>query len=260
MAPKGKPHGVSKAHAGEAPSSPVPVQELRIGETLIHYHVVRSARRRKTVQITIDPVRGVRVAAPLRTSDTRIAEIVARRAGWIVRTSSFEAARSAPRSFVDGETFMYLGCKVPLVVSLDAVKAPSVALREWRLHVTLPPESDSMASTKRALLSWFQARALERLIEAVARWAAFMGLAARQVLVRDQRTLWGSCAADGTLRFNWRSVQVAPELMDYIVVHELAHLRHRSHSPKFWGEVARYVPDHLERRRRLREAARTLGW
>ena len=79
-----------------------------------------------------------------------------------------------------------------------------------------------------------------------------------RVLVRDQRQRWGSCAPDGTLRFNWRATMLPPALIEYVVVHELAHLTHRNHSTDFWGLVSEAMPDAQQRRQRLREAGRTL--
>ena len=80
-----------------------------------------------------------------------------------------------------------------------------------------------------------------------------------QVLIRDQRQRWGSCAPDGTLRFNWRVVMLRPKLAEYIVVHELAHLKANSHSAEFWTLVSNLLPDAQQRRRLLREAGRMLS-
>ena len=78
------------------------------------------------------------------------------------------------------------------------------------------------------------------------------------VLIRDQRQRWGSCAPDGTLRFNWRAVMLPPALIEYIVVHELIHLTIKTHSTDFWALVSKAMPDAQQRRRRLREAGQAL--
>lgn len=108
-------------------------------------------------------------------------------------------------------------------------------------------------------MAWYRGRAGERLPACVARWQPRLGRGpAPRVLIRDQRQRWGSCAPDGTLRFNWRAVMLEPSLIDYIVVHELAHLTVRNHSPEFWRIVSSAMPDAQHRRRRLREAGRSL--
>ena len=112
---------------------------------------------------------------------------------------------------------------------------------------------------RRAVVKWYRARASERVPACVARWHPRLGRGpAPRVLIRDQRQRWGSCAPDGTLRFTWRAVMLEPALIDYIVVHELAHLTVRSHSPEFWRIVTAAMPDAQHRRRRLREAGRSL--
>ena len=112
---------------------------------------------------------------------------------------------------------------------------------------------------RRAVVAWYRARAGDRVPACVARWQPRLGRGpAPRVLIRDQRQRWGSCAPDGTLRFNWRAVMLEPALIDYIVVHELAHLAVRSHSPEFWRIVTAVMPDAQHRRRRLREAGRSL--
>jgi hypothetical protein len=78
-------------------------------------------------------------------------------------------------------------------------------------------------------------------------------------MIRNQRRRWGSCSADGTLRFNWRLVMAPPAIIEYVVVHELAHLRVPNHSPAFWAEVARFIPDYKARRTALRQLGPSLS-
>ena len=118
---------------------------------------------------------------------------------------------------------------------------------------------DRYQSIRGAAVQWYQERAAERLPETVERWWPLLGRGEMsRVLIRDQRWRWGSCAPDGTLRFNWRAVMLKPALIEYLVVHELAHLTHRNHSKDFWDLVSKVVPDALQRRKSLREEGRRL--
>lgn len=87
----------------------------------------------------------------------------------------------------------------------------------------------------------------------VAYYADKMGIAYGRISMRNQRTRWGSCSSDGNLNFNCRLLYVPLELLDYVVVHELAHRRHMNHSADFWQEVERYLPDYKERKERLKQ-------
>lgn len=234
---------------------------VRFGDTTIEYEVRRSERRRKTVQITVDGG-GVQVAAPVSTPESDLRAIVRKRAPWIVSQASDEMLESAPRRFVSGETLPYLGRNVRLVVQPADVRSPEVRFDHWRFRVDVPKALDGDAryeSIRRAVVGWYRGRAAERLPGVVERWWPRLGRGEMsRILVRDQRQRWGSCAPDGTLRFNWRAMMLKPALMEYVVAHELAHLTHRSHSTDFWGLLSTAMPDAQQRRKSLREEGRRL--
>ena len=164
--------------------------------------------------------------------------------------------------FISGETLPYLGRNLRLTVTPADVPRPEVRFDHWRFRVDVPRGMDDSSrgeSVRLAFVRWYEARAALRLAAGVERWWPRLGRGARsRVLVRDQRRRWGSCSFDGTLRFNWRVMMLAPDLIEYIIAHELAHLTHRDHSPSFWALLASEVPDVQDRRKRLREAGRTL--
>jgi predicted metal-dependent hydrolase len=87
----------------------------------------------------------------------------------------------------------------------------------------------------------------------VRHWASIMGLTYKRVAIKDQRTLWGSCSGRGNLNFNWRLAAAAPEVLDYVVIHELCHLREMNHSRNFWALVQAHCPEYAARRRWLRD-------
>ena len=234
---------------------------VRFGNTTIDYQVRRSQRRRKTVQITVDGG-GVHVAAPMTTPDSELQAIVRKRAPWILDHASKSMLEAAPKRFVSGETLPYVGRNVRILVEAADVARPNVRFDHWRFRIAVPKalqDEERYQSIRRAVIRWYRARAAERLEAIVERWWRRLGHGEMsRVLIRDQRQRWGSCAPDGTLRFNWRAVMLKPALMEYVVVHELAHLTHRNHSTDFWDLVSRAMADAQQRRQHLREDGRTL--
>ncbi len=235
--------------------------EVRFGETTIEYQVRRSQRRRKTVQITVDG-NGVHVTAPATTPDRELRSIVRKRAAWIVRHAHGAPLSVPQKRFVSGETLPYLGRNVRMVFESAKTRRALLRFDHWRFRITVPEglsDQQRYQRIRHVVIDWYRNRAAQRLPETVDRWWPQLGRGDRpQILIRDQRRRWGSCAADGTLRFNWRAMMLEPSLIDYIVVHELAHLTIRNHSEAFWALVYDAMPDSQVRRRRLREAGCSL--
>lgn len=236
--------------------------EIRYGDSRITYQVVRSARRRKTIEVTVDAPGVVTVAAPAGTPPDQVEATVRRRAGWIIKHDGEATAALPPRRFVSGESLPYLGRSVPLTMHRVDGDEVDVRFHHWRFDVDVPRalEADERVDTVCAAFeAWYRERAALKLPPRVDRIASLLGVRPTRILVRGQRKRWASCAPDGTLRFNWRTVMAPPALVDYIVAHELAHLRVRGHGPEYWGVVAQAVPDYRRRRERLREVGPRLG-
>ena len=238
-----------------------PVHRIQIGDSSIEYTVRRSKRRKKTVEISI--VEGsVVLASPMRTPNAELRAIVEKRSGWILARLEALTGEPQPLRFVSGEKVPYMGGQLDLLVEPAATRRPSVQLAGRQLVIRVPrnlAEDKRRESTYRALASWYKEQAAEYLADSVSRWLPAMGReVAPTVLVRGQRARWGSCSSDGTLRFTWRLAMVEPDLIDSVVVHELAHLDVMDHSPAFWDVVLRVMPDARERRKRLNEAGRSL--
>ncbi len=119
-------------------------------------------------------------------------------------------------------------------------------------------ERQALPGAAAAFKAWYRAQARALVEERVRQYAARYGFSYRQVRITSARTRWGSCSAKGTLCFTWRLVMAPPECIDYVVVHELAHLRVANHSPAFWREVGAILPDYKARRKWLRVNGRSL--
>ena len=234
---------------------------IRFGDTTIEYQVRRSERRKKTVEVTIDGG-GVQVAAPVGTPADELQTPVRRRAPWIPNHASDGSLAVAPKRLVSGETLPYLGRNMRMVFETADVRTPEVRFDHWHFNIKIPQDLDGeqrFQRVRKAIIAWYRGQAAARLQAGVKKWLPrFGGGPVPDVLIRDQRQRWGSCAPDGTLHFNWRVVMLAPTLVDYVIVHELSHLTVRNHSEEYWTLINRIMPDAQKRRRRLRESGRTL--
>lgn len=196
------------------------------------------------------------MAAPLRTPPGRIDALVRRRAGWILRQQAETSHAFHRRLFVSGESLPYLGRSVRLWVREEKAARPELRFHHWQFDLTIPsrlsPRRRRLAATGE-FERWYRERALTHLTRRTKVLSARLGVRPTRIVVRDQRRRWGSCSPAGVLRFNWRIVMAAPALIDYVIAHEVAHLQTRTHGPEYWARVATLIPDHRERRRRLRE-------
>jgi predicted metal-dependent hydrolase len=195
--------------------------------------------RRRTIAIQVRPDGQIWVRAPLRAPERLIREFVESKAGWIRRKQA-EALKHAPataKHFGVGERFLFLGREYPLVV----VEKQRVALTfEGRFILS----QKALPRAAQAFEQWYKAQALKVLSERVGYYAARHGFEPGRIRISSARTRWGSCSSKGTLSFTWRLVMAPLEVIDYVVLHELVHLKVKNHSKTFWGSVAALMPEY----------------
>jgi len=200
---------------------------------------VRESPRAQRLRITVRPDAPPELVVPSGTTRPEIDRMLRANRDWIARKSAELAAREANRP--------QLGLDRPGVVwvhgqPVEVIRRPgsrSVArLTRGRLLVA-GPRSEATGAIER----WYRREAKARISQVVAREGTALGVEPGPVSVRDQRTRWGSCSPTGTLSFSWRLLLAPYEVLDYVVVHELCHLRELNHSRRFWGLVAEARPD-----------------
>lgn len=229
--------------------------------TAISYTLRRSRRRRRTMQLSLGPEGGLIVAAPMRTSHREVEAFVQQKARWVRRAlrEAREREEFLRRDFITGESIPYLGQALQLCLVDAGVGQRTVERHGARLEVRLPAavtEGRRRAVIIESLAAWYKADAQAVFPERVRHFAPRIGVEPKGLRVRDQKTRWGSCGKDGTLYLSWRLVMAPLPIVDYLVVHELCHLRRKGHGPAFWALVARVLPDYQERRAELRRD----GW
>ncbi len=207
--------------------------------------LVRSKRR--TIALIVERDGRLTVRAPMRTSQREIESFVAEKADWIERTRrKMKSNILTPKQYVDGERFLFLGSSFDL--RLVRPQRPSLKFDNG-FYLSRSAEKRGEAVFTR----WYKKRALEIIAERVNQFAKRHGFSPKQVRITSARTRWGSCSPDGTLNFTWRLAMAPLEVIDYVVVHELAHLRVKNHSKRFWRAVESILPDYKRQRKWLSE-------
>ncbi len=220
---------------------------VKVGD--LTFDVVRSARRKK-VEISIERDGSLVLRAPEAADDARLLRFATRKRGWVYEKLARRAllAPIVPRrEFVTGESFRYLGRSYRLLLVDD--QAQPLKLVEGRFRLTRSAATEGRLH----FVAWYTEHATPWLKRRVAEWASRLGAGEPTLDVTDLGFRWGSCGPGGRLSFNWSTITLPPPMIDYVVVHELAHVRHAHHGAEFWAAVARAMPDHEARKRWLAE-------
>lgn len=219
---------------------------LASGEDTLAYTLRRTARRR-TVGIYVEPDRRVTVLAPTNADVDNVERILRRRLPWIRRQRrELEALPppSPPRQWVAGETHRYLGRQYRLKVVAGTER--SVKLVGGHFVVTIPEPKDR-AAVRRLMEAWYRARARQQVTERAARllkattWLELAELPPIAIKALTHR--WGSTTKAGRITFNVDVVKLPAACLDYVIAHELVHLRIPNHSPAYWRMLGRVMPD-----------------
>jgi predicted metal-dependent hydrolase len=215
---------------------------------------VRESKRAKSARIIVGPRRPLEVIVPHRTSDVEVDALLEEKRDWVERkVAAARAIATRPRQ---------LGLEQPGVVWLAGERlkiehqggARSLAkLSDGRLVV-----AGSRAEAATAIERWYRREARRRVEEVAAREAERLGLSYKSIAIRNPRTRWGSCSRKGNLSFSWRLAAAPPEVLEYVVVHELCHLREPSHQKLFWRLLDSARPGWQMQARWLREHGQEL--
>ncbi|MEY2633481.1 MAG: hypothetical protein RIR00_2135 [Pseudomonadota bacterium] len=235
--------------AAEAAPRDAEIRHLRLGAQDVVYRLRRSARR--SIGLKIDQ-HGLQVAAPVRARLLDIENVLFAQRDWVLQKLAEWAerlARPLPQ-LEEGTTFPFFGhdCRLSLAVGGNrALWSPG----DLQLTLLLRKPEAVKPVWQKAL----QARARECFSQRLAEYAARLGVTPPPLALSSARTRWGSCSRQGGIRLNWRLIHFPLPLIDYVVAHELAHLREMNHSPRFWAVVEQLYPDWRAARLELRQRA-----
>ena len=209
-------------------------------------YAIKRSNRRKKLTITVERDRSVVVHAPSAASDEAIGQVVEAKRQWIYeKVRHGQKYRELPhppgKELVSGESALYLGRSY----RIELVKGDRGGVR-FNQCFFVPA---SLADRKQpAIRDWYVSRARDRILPRVERQAGALGVSYGRARIVDSRYRWGSCTVRGNVNFNWRLIKAPMFVIDYVIVHELAHLLESNHTARFWGIVHTHAPE-MERAR-----------
>ncbi|HRN70957.1 MAG TPA: SprT family zinc-dependent metalloprotease [Candidatus Woesebacteria bacterium] len=207
------------------------------------YTVIR--QRRRTIALYINPNGTLTVKAPFLTPDFFIKQFIKQKQDWIdkhiARIKQYPQLEE--KKFIDGELFLFLGTEYPLNI---------IHTQEIKLTTVLEFPFKNKRSIKKRIIDWYKQQALQTVMARVEKWARIMNVTYTSIDISNAKRRWGACSYIDELTFNWRLIMAPLEAIDYVVIHELAHITEKNHSKQFWELVQKYCPDYKIKRRWLK--------
>jgi predicted metal-dependent hydrolase len=245
------PHHLSEAHRAVTPKAGT--RRIMLDQTALDYQLLRS--KRHTIGFAVSE-EGLRVTAPRWVPVSEIELAIIEKQNWIFNKMNEQRERSVrrlqpPMRWQDGATIPYLGTTI--TIKLDESVQAGVRFDEaaFVLYISLPA-SASEQQLKDRVLGWLQSEAKKLFAERLAIYAEKLQVRFQSFALSSAATQWGSCTAEGRIRLNWRLMHFALPNIDYVIAHELAHLREMNHGPEFWATVQSVFPEFAAVRKALR--------
>ncbi len=204
----------------------------------------------KTLRLNVHRSGKVRISCRVNTGENEISRFLLENEAWL-KGQLARVALSPRKQFLAGEDFPFLGKNFVLEISQESKRRPTLKYSPPILKA-MTSEDLSLAGWKKLFRGFYIRQAKKVLPERLEHWSEVMGLKFSAISIRGQRTRWGSCSSAGTISLNWKLMAFSLEIIDYVLIHELAHLIHPNHSRSFWQLVEAHCLNYRERRKSLR--------
>ena len=227
-------------------------KEVILDGQLISYTLKRSHRAR-CVRLEVRERAGLTVVVPRSYKLQQLDDLLKRKASWILgKTAQYvqNTPLFAPRELKSGDSIPYLGEELQVAVCQQTEHADHIERQQNTLVICRASEQDRLNSL---LERWYRTQAARLIEQKVRRLTARLGLSYARLTIRGQRTRWGSCSCKGNLSFNWRLIMAPEPVVDYVIIHEVVHLKEMNHTRRFWGLVAEQCPSWREHRKWLND-------
>ncbi|MCR6544379.1 M48 family metallopeptidase [Dehalobacterium formicoaceticum] len=225
--------------------------EITLGGQTISYRMRKSVRA-KNLRLSISEENGLEVVLPKQYSLGEISQIedfLRQKEVWILDKMKLMAEQTALKEAAEGNflsRIRYLDQEYPIVVILDSDAPIRVELNGDKALFTLPENREELI--QQVIQAWYPWAAKQFIEERCPHWAEKMRVSYQRIYIKNQKSRWGSCSGSKNLSFNMRLIMAPIEVVDYVIIHELTHLKEMNHSPVFWQMVADFCPSYQEHR------------
>lgn len=201
---------------------------------------------------------GVTVTLPIGIKVVEAERMIQQNSGWLLEQLERVSKRTEAGSGLPADVVLLRGKPYKIEVIEETERVSRIHISEGREKLLARVPAGSSESPRSLVEPWLKQQARKEIEAVVKQQAARMKLPVKSISIRDQRTRWGSCSSKGNLSFNWRLVMAPPAVLEYVVIHELAHILQPNHSPAFWNVVAQYTPNYKVLRQWLQKNASAL--
>jgi predicted metal-dependent hydrolase len=217
----------------------------------LKYQLIRSKKRRKTISLQIKEDGKIVLYVPHRTPEGEIEKFFEKHLPWVSKKMAEKegSLRRPKKSFSPDEKFFYLGEAYPLEIheGIDGRRPLTLSFGKFILS------QDCVEEARDIFIAWYKKEAKDRLAERVDYYSNRFQLFPKGLKITSAKSRWGSCSRDNRLCISWRIMMAPLNVIDYILIHELVHIKEKNHSRKFWNCVASLLPDYKKDRRWLRD-------
>jgi predicted metal-dependent hydrolase len=219
----------------------------------VPYILKRSKKRRRTISLQINNQSDVVVSAPYFTPTSEINLFVRQKFDWIqknIEKQKVEQIHTKENQYVSGEDFYYLGIPYPLELFYQQNLPAGLVFWSNRFYLNT---AENITRKKDYFIQWYRTKAQEHFTKRVNYYSNELGLMPRKIRITAARQRWGSCSEENNVAFSFRLIMALPSVIDYVIIHELMHIKEKNHSAKFWRLVAAVMPEYKTHRHWLRE-------
>lgn len=220
-------------------------------ENGLNFQLIRSKKRKKTISLHIKEDGRIVIYVPYHTPKGEIEKFIKEKQSWIVeKISEKEKFTKQPnKAFIPGEQFLYLGESYPLKIGDTNPKGLPLKLSFGKFLI----DQGHAAKAKDLFTQWYKREAKERIEERVHYFSNRLQLVPKGLKITSAKYRWGSCSRDNRLSFSWRIIMAPLRIIDYVLIHELVHIKEKNHSKRFWTSLETILPDYRKHRFWLKE-------